>query len=98
MTPATTMATESNGSCSTTVAPLDAAVVDAGVVDAAVEADAADVASLVALLDTVELVLLEVDTGNSVSRDIQIGALGRGAQTIRTCLRFESLGHGLVFG
>jgi hypothetical protein len=93
MTPATTMATESNGSCSTTVAPLDA-----GVVDAAVEADAADVASLVALLDTVELVLLEVDTGNSVSREIQKGALGRGAQTIRTCLRFEGLSHGLVFG
>lgn len=93
MTPATTMATESNGSCSTTVAPLDLAVADA-----AVEADAADVACLVALLDTVELELLEVDTINSVSREIQKGALGRGTQTIRTCLLFEGLGHGLVFG
>jgi hypothetical protein len=63
MTPAMTMAAESNGSCSTAVAPLDAEV---DLVDAAAEED---VASLVALLDIVELVL-EEDTGSCVSREI----------------------------
>ena len=60
MIPAMTMAAESNGSCSTAVAPLDAEV---DLVDAAAPEED------VALLDIVELVL-EEDTGSCVSREI----------------------------
>ena len=88
MIPAMTMAAESNGSCSTAVAPLDAEV---DLVDAAAPEED------VALLDIVELVL-EEDTGSCVSREISEMNLRKSIQTIRAHLLFIRLGRSQVCG
>ena len=88
MIPAMTMAAESNGNCSTAVAPLDAEV---DLVDAAAPEED------VALLDIVELVL-EEDTGSCVSREISEMNLRKGIQTIRAYLLFICLGRSQVCG
>ena len=88
MIPAMTMAAESNGSCSTAVAPLEAEV---DLVDAAAPEED------VALLDIVELVL-EEDTGRCVSRAISDMNLRKSIQTIRAYLLFIRLGRSQVCG
>ena len=80
------MAAESNGSCSTAEAPLDAEV------DLVVEED---VGSLVEEL--VELVL-EEDTESCVSRKIPEMNLRKSIQTIRACLLFILFGREQVCG
>jgi hypothetical protein len=85
------MAAESNGSCSTAEAPLDAEV---DLVDGAAEED---VGSLVELPDAVELVL-EEDTGSCVGREFSEMNLRKSIQTISACLLFIGFGREQVCG
>ena len=89
MTPMTTMAAESNGSCSTAEAPLDAEV---ALVDGAAEEDVARLEELL------EELVLEEDTESCVSREISEMMFGKSIQTIGACLLFKGFGRGQVCG